>query len=307
MPKRRKNSCTGSSALSSALPRRCTRLAFSTTEMFTTAGPTCSTRVAKSGSVRPFSVPTGCAGVACEESVAGAATCGAGGASAAAATEDLGEQAPIAKAMMATPARRLATNSDISTNPLCENDAAESDRAGLAKFSTTVPMRTTSGDFTTSPQICAQQPENKGQGNHGPVAGARIGRQARTGLQLRTHYVCFIFRRPGEDLPARANDGGDAVVGGPHHGPARLAGAQARDLQMLVARGGAAEPGVVGDVHEQGRGAQCGDLGGSVAILVTDTERNLLARGIERRLHRVAAIEIRIRQAHEAEPVADET
>src|SRR5262245_36546242 len=113
-PKRRKNSSTWSSC---ALLRPLVRCAFSTTDTLTTAGPTCSTSVAKSGSVRPLSVPTGCGE---EGDCAGAAT-GAGCVSdcGAAATEDWGEQAPTAKATIATPARRFATNSDISANPRC--------------------------------------------------------------------------------------------------------------------------------------------------------------------------------------------
>src|SRR6185295_16451110 len=56
----------------------------------------------------------------------------------AAATEDWGEHAPTAKATIATPARRFATNSDISANPRsCDrgDDIDEIDRLEKPKFS----------------------------------------------------------------------------------------------------------------------------------------------------------------------------
>src|SRR5262245_17004419 len=116
MPKRRKTSCTGSSDSSDCTrPRRC---AVSTTDTWTTAGPTCSTSVAKSGSRRPLSVPTGCGD---DGDCAGTAT-GAGWESVwswvcDAATEDCGEHAPAAMTTAAINPKRFATNSDISANP----------------------------------------------------------------------------------------------------------------------------------------------------------------------------------------------
>src|SRR5919109_5034052 len=195
-PKRRKNSSTGSSAPSRDSPLM--RLGFWTAEMLTTAGPTCSTSVAKSGSTRPLSVPTGCG----EDGGCACAVTGADCDSAcAAATEDWGEQAPTVKARMATPARRRATNSDISTIPLVcwpLGRIVVSDRPDLAKFSGVefmVPPRSSMLCVPT-PQIGAEPGEYKGQTHHGPVPDAGIGRQARARLHFGAHYVRVVLRRP---------------------------------------------------------------------------------------------------------------
>src|SRR6187549_3537111 len=133
MPKRRKNSCTGSSA-SSAPDWRLRRCTFSVTDTLTTAGPTCSTSVAKSGSTRPFNVPTGCGDDGGCEGMATGAGCESCPWLCAAATEDWGEQAPAAMTTTAMSPKRFATNSDISANPQVRDKGERRCRNRPAEF-----------------------------------------------------------------------------------------------------------------------------------------------------------------------------
>src|SRR5581483_213706 len=104
----------------------------------------------------------------------------------------------------------------------------------------------------------------------GPVSNMRIGRQAGERRNRRLENVGGEFRRACHYLTMRADDARDAVVGGPDQVSARLHGPHPGDLKMLVARGGMAEPGIVGDVDEGVRRAQHTDHGAAIGIFVAD-------------------------------------
>ncbi len=80
------------------------------------------------------------------------------------------------------------------------------------------------------------------------------------------------------------DDGGHAGVGRAQHHAAGFEGAHLGDLQVLRRRQRVAEPGDVGDVHQQRRGRQRADDFLAEGVLVADVHRDLLAGDAQRRL-----------------------
>ena len=103
-----------------------------------------------------------------------------------------------------------------------------------------------------------------------------------------------------DNLTLRRNDGGGAGVGGADHVAAEFQSARLRLLKLLPHGVGAAEPGQVADVGQQGGVAGGFDQLVAKAVFVADVEGDFLTGHVKGLLRRAAALEVAQRHIDKA-------
>ena len=131
-----------------------------------------------------------------------------------------------------------------------------------------------------------------------------VGRQAAPRRHGGYEHVWPELRSARDYRAVRPDNARNTVVGGADQESVGLQGAHPRYLEMLIAGGGMAEPGVVGHVHERVGLAQHPEQRAAVGVLIAHRRRELEARGRQGRLIVPAAREVRVRQTHQPQPGA---
>src|SRR6185312_3626245 len=172
--------------------------------------------------------------------------------------------------------------------------------ARVAKSSDSCKVQSNSSTWRARGRLRSAHPEqpDDARQHHGRqeddqvISNTSVRRQAGPRRYRRMQYIDLKLGSECDDFAVRADHRRNAIVRRPDHISPSLEGPHPGNLEMLIARRGVAEPGVVRHVYQRGSLAKHSQHGTAIGVLITDGCSELQSRGRQRRLISPSAREI---------------